>query len=292
MTIIEVFARVIFSLVVFSFAVSLTRVSSKDFNKSDDINKVFIQSRCFGYSVMSGKAWRKFYSSKRYRKHIQNWRAYTGLECVLDPYFTLLLCGDIELNPGPANHTKSPKSIIREENSDFFEILLRLEKKIDDGQACVIQNQNQMLDRLSIIEKEIETFKLDIENLKKTHAGLEEKVNAMAETVDINFDRGKDLQFLMDRHEQYSRNSSVRITGVVEQNDEDIESVIIDTLKKEISAEVMQNEIDIVQHVGRRQDNRPRPVLVKFLSHKTKEKVMRAKKNALTVKIKSSIFEH
>ena len=89
-----------------------------------------------------------------------------------------------------------------------------------------------MLDRLSIIEKDIETFKLDIENLKKKQVGLEEKVNAMTETVDINFDRGKDLQLLMDRHEHYSRKSSVRINGVVERNDEDIESVIINTLKK------------------------------------------------------------
>ena len=89
-----------------------------------------------------------------------------------------------------------------------------------------------MLDSLSIIEKDIETFKLDIENLKKKQVGLEEKVNAMTETVDINFDRGKDLQLLMDRHEQYSRKSSVRINGVVEQNDEDIESVIINTQKK------------------------------------------------------------
>ena len=51
----------------------------------------------------------------------------------------------------------------------------------------------------------------------------------------------------------------------------------------------MQNEIDIVHRVGHRQDNRPRPVLVKFLSHKTKEKVMRAKKNALTVKMKEDL---
>ena len=43
----EILARVIFSLVVFSFAFSLTHASSKDLDKSDDISKVFIQSRCF-----------------------------------------------------------------------------------------------------------------------------------------------------------------------------------------------------------------------------------------------------
>ena len=51
----------------------------------------------------------------------------------------------------------------------------------------------------------------------------------------------------------------------------------------------MQNEIDFVHRVGRHQDNRPRPVLVTFFSHKTKEKGMRAKKNALTIKIKEDL---
>ena len=62
----------------------------------------------------------------------------------MDPYFSLLLCGDVELNPGPTNSSKSTKYVARDETPDFSEILLRLEKKIDDGQESIIENQIQM----------------------------------------------------------------------------------------------------------------------------------------------------
>ena len=216
-------------------------------------------------------------------------RAYTGFKCVMDQYFTLLLSGDVELNPGPANYTRNAKSTAREDIPDFSDILIRLEKKIDDGQESLLQNQTQMLSRLSSIEKEIETFKMDFENLKQKQTVLEERLATMDETVGLNFDHGKDLKFLMDRQDQYSRKSSVRIRGVLEQKGEDIEALTLDTLKEKIGIVINQNDIDIVHRVGRRQENKPRPILVKVLSHKTKEKVMRAKKKATNVKINEDL---
>ena len=47
---------------------------------------------------------------------------------------------------------------------------------------------------------------------------------------------------------------------------------------------MVHSEIDIVHRVGRR-DSNPRSILVKFLSHKTKERVMRCKKKAAHIKI-------
>ena len=35
----------------------------------------------------------------------------------------------------------------------------------------------------------------------------------MSEDTGFNHDHGRELQFLMDRHEQYSRKKSVRIRG-------------------------------------------------------------------------------
>ena len=88
---------------------------------------------------------------------------------------------------------------------------------------------------------------------------------------------------------QYSRKNSVRIRGVSKQNEENIESVTIDTLKKEIGVKVEKHDIDIVHRVGRRQENRPRSILVKFLIHKTEKTVMRTKKNATNVKISEDL---
>ena len=285
----EVIARAVFMLVTLSFAFSFSHLESKDVYSSFDVRKVVIHNRGFGDSVLVGKAWIRLQSSKSFRKRIRRRRAYSYCRGEIDPCISLLLCGDVELNPGPATHTKITRSVARDEVPDFSEILLRLERKFDDGQESLIKNQTQMLDRLAIIEREIETFKLDLECLKKQQTVLEERVNVLGETVGMNFDHCKDLQFLMDRHEQYSRKSSVRIRGVSEENNEDLESVTLNILQKEIGVVVTQNEIDIVHRVGRRQENRPRPILIKFLSHKTKEKVMRAKKKATTVKINEDL---
>ena len=105
----------------------------------------------------------------------------------------------------------------------------------------------------------------------------------------MTFDHCKDLHRLLDRHEQYSRKSSVRIRGVSEENNEDLESVTLNTLQKESGVVVTQNKIDIVHQVGRRQENRPRPIVINFISHKTKEKVMRAKKKVTAVKINEDL---
>ena len=277
-------ARVIFILFLFCFSFDFLDGNSNDLDYNFVLKRHIVRKPFTG-KYLIGKAWRKIKSSKRMRKS----RAYTGSNRVMDQYFTLLLSGDVELNPGPANYTRSTKSNTREDIPDFADILIRLEKKIDDGQENVLKNQAQILSRLTSIEIEIETFKVDLDNLKKKQTDLEQRLDSIDETVGMNCDNGKDLKFLMDQQEQYSRKSSVRIRGVPEQNGEDIEALTVDTMMKEIGINIQQNEIDIVHRVGRRQENKPRPILVKFLSHKTKEKVMRAKKRATNIKINEDL---
>ena len=166
---------------------------------------------------------------------------------------------------------------------------MRLEKKIECGQECILENQNKMLARWSTIEEEIERFKSDISDLKRKQSDLESKVNAMSDDINVNFDNGKDLQFLIDRHEQYSRKNSIRIRGVLEETGEDIEKLTLDTLKKELDLDVDRSEIEIVHRVGRRDNSKPRSILVKFLSHKSKDLVMRCKKKATNIKINEDL---
>ena len=120
-------------------------------------------------------------------------------------------------------------------------------------------------------------------------SALEDKVNLMSEKIGAISDHGRDLQFLMDRQEQYSRKNSVRITGDSERSREDIEMVTIDTLKKERGLDFEKSDIDIVHRVGRGHADIPRSILVKFISHKSKGKVMRAKKKAKNVKIQEDL---
>ena len=155
----------------------------------------------------------------------------------MEPFFFLLF-GDVELNLGPTNNTRSNKVASKEGNPDFAEILLRLEEKFDSGQESILQNQTQMMNRLASLEAQIEKFKDEIEVLKTKNMELESNVNSLSESVANNFDHGRDLQFLIDRQEQYSRKNSIRIKGVMEEDGENIESKMLSTLKNEIDVEI------------------------------------------------------
>ena len=183
----------------------------------------------------------------------------------------LLLCGDIESNPGP-------------DTEEIMQTLLRMEKKYDAGQKEIKVMQGKILDRLTNLEKEMETMKKDLESSKEVIALTKEKVSEVGEQVHHNFCHGQDLQFLIDKHEQYSRKNSIRIRDVKEERDEDIEAVTINVLKSELNLDIEPREIDIVHRVGRF-DKKPRAILVKFMSHKSKEKIMRVKKNCKNIKI-------
>ena len=79
----------------------------------------------------------------------------------MDLVFTLLLSGDVELNPRATNQQKNNKSTKTDETQDSSEILMRLEKKIECSQECILDNQNKMLALLlSMIEEDIERFKV------------------------------------------------------------------------------------------------------------------------------------
>ena len=212
--------------------------------------------------------------TKSARKRSRRKAAFSaGLDC-MDPFFDLLLCGDVELSPGPANQKKNI-IVKNDESIDFSEILIRLEKKLESGQESILGNQNRLLARLTTIEEEIDKFKVNIADLKPKQSDLESKVNAISDDISLNYDHGKDLRFLIDRQEQYSRKNSIRIGGVREEMGEDIEKVTLETLKKELDLDMERSEIDIAHRVGPPDDNKPRSILVKFLCHKSKKNVMR-----------------
>ena len=184
----ELTARFLYAISMFLFAFGYF-----DINLEDSLGReVIIQSGHSGRRYLHGKAWRKVNLSRSAHKRSRRKAAFSaGLDC-MDPFFDLLLCGDVELNPGPANQ-KNIKIVKNDKYTDFSEILIQLEKKIERGQESILENQNRMLARLTTIEEEIDKFKVDIADLKSKHSDLESKVNAMSDDISLNNDHGRDL---------------------------------------------------------------------------------------------------
>ena len=70
---------------------------------------------------------------------------------------------------------------------------------------------------------------------------------------------------------------------------EGTEKITLDTFKKEVDLDVDRSEIELVYQVGRRENSNPRSILVTFVSHKSKELVMRYKKKPTHITINEDL---
>ncbi|XP_071086617.1 uncharacterized protein [Haliotis cracherodii] len=80
-----------------------------------------------------------------------------------------------------------------------------------------------------------------------------------------------------DDLEQYSRRNSIRISGVEETRDENVEDVVMDVLK-DVHPSINVSNIDRCHRVGKKNSGTKRQIIVKFVSYWDRNKVMRNRK--------------
>lgn len=94
-----------------------------------------------------------------------------------------------------------------------------------------------------------------------------------------------DLNNKIDTLEQYSRRNNIRIYGIQETAEENVEEITADFLRNKLNMKVGENYFERCHRVGPKQANKSRPILVKFLTYKFKADVYRSKS-----KLKGSKF--
>uniref|UniRef100_A0A1Y1MUD8 L1 transposable element RRM domain-containing protein n=1 Tax=Photinus pyralis TaxID=7054 RepID=A0A1Y1MUD8_PHOPY len=103
------------------------------------------------------------------------------------------------------------------------------------------------------IEKKLEDFKIQTEgrlnNLKKENVKLATE---------------------LDELKQYSRRNNIRVFGIPETSGENVEDKFLSVTKDRMSIVLMPNEIERCHRIGKKINNKPRPVIIKFMSYKTK----------------------
>lgn len=113
------------------------------------------------------------------------------------------------------------------------------------------------------LRKTIEENSTVIKNLQ---AALEAKDKTIAE-----------LECKIDDIEQYQRRQCLRIFGIKEENDEDTDEIAL-KVAKDIGVDLSVTDIDRSHRVGRKNEDRPRPIIVKFCSYRQRHKMYQNKK--------------
>nr|XP_022902362.1 uncharacterized protein LOC111415085 [Onthophagus taurus] len=129
---------------------------------------------------------------------------------------------------------------------------------------------------IEIISKNVVSLVED--QLKGTFAHYEEQIKNYKEQLAVlraeNEGMKKDYVIKLDAHEQYSRRNNVRIFGISEKEKENVEEIVTDILTKKIEYLMPENAIECYHRVGKK-TARPRAIIVKFLSRKYKDEVVR-----------------
>ena len=153
------------------------------------------------------------------------------------------------------------------------------------GHESILHNQKAIISCVDLVEKEIRKVQNSVRELESRQVTFEKDLDCLNSHANEINSCVKDAALELDRPEQYSRKSSVRIHNVIEFDGENVREVVISHLKTELNVEITASEIDIVHPVGRHFGKYPCAILVKFLSHKWKEHIMKKKKEAKCIKI-------
>lgn len=103
-------------------------------------------------------------------------------------------------------------------------------------------------------------------------------IEALKETINEKDKVINDLQVKLDDLEQYQRRQCLRVFGVEEGADEDTDVKAIEIARK-IGVDLSIEDIDRSHRIGVRNNDRPRPIIIKFVSYRKRSEVFHSKKN-------------
>ena len=182
-------------------------------------------------------------------------------------------------NNSPAR--KQPKGQGQDVQKDTNE---SLQTEIERVSGAILDKKLDLLaSRLeSKIETKIAELEAKFQNVQNEIKELKEDVSDSINHVEYVLKQDIDCTWeYAVKNEQYSRKNNLRILGLDEREDENLEEKFIEAIANNFNETVESNEIDIIHRIGQRLSNqassgnpKPRPVIVKFVSNKTKTRIL------------------
>ena len=141
-------------------------------------------------------------------------------------------------------------------------------------------SQIKVTESLDALSKKIDELETEIKNKDEKIQLLENRVEILEEEKES---QGKEIDDL----EQYSRRNCLLLHGVVETNAECTDDIIIKTCAEELGIDVKQEDLDRSHRLGKvkRNDNKPRPIIVKFARYAVRNKVFSNEKKLKGIKL-------
>lgn len=172
------------------------------------------------------------------------------------------------------------KPVIKD-NAEMKKQIETLTTELETVKAITEENNN-LNTQLNALRTEIEALKSNevemketptempniAEELQKIRTEVEEKLTAENKNKEL----AQDCE--AERHEMYSRRDSVRFFNVSEDIKATTEQIVIEACK-EMGVMITEKDISTSHRIGRRDGDRPRTIICKFVRRETKYEVLR-----------------
>ena len=175
---------------------------------------------------------------------------------------------------------KQPKISSFVQNSTIDEID-RNENEDNDTEISL----QDVVREIRLLEKKFERMIGDkIGKLKENFVALENEKNTLQTEVKILQKTNNELSTKMNDLEQYTRRNNLRIFGIQEvsgdwETSSQSEEKIIDLIQQKLNLpHITSDHIEACHRVGRYREGKNRPIIVRFLSRKTKEIIIKERK--------------
>lgn len=169
---------------------------------------------------------------------------------------------------------------IKSEIDEYLSRVLTEKKDIIDKVVSAVQQT--ITEKLSEI---IEVLRSEIVELKEQIGSLTNK-NEKLEELKSEMDRDKkeqsklinSIQEKNDNLEQYTRRQNLRVFGIKEERGEACEERVIRLFQEKLHINITPQQIDRCHRSGRYNENKPRGIIVKFISYKDRNAIFEKKK--------------
>ena len=180
-----------------------------------------------------------------------------------------MLAGDIESNPGPDNAA-----------------LLAEMKKLSAGQAKMIAEMQDLKNQSMATTALLDTLSKRLTDLEGNYQSV---LSLQADMQSIRADSERTAQLIhklearVDDAENRSRRNNLVFYGLPDPSasepSSDSEKIILNHCSDYLNVRLEPKEIERAHRIGRHSCNRKRPIIVKFVSYKTKEAVLSKGRN-------------
>ena len=117
----------------------------------------------------------------------------------------------------------------------------------------------------------------EVSELREIIKKKENRIEKLEQSVDV-------LTYKLDDYEQYSRINTLRISGIPDEEEEDVmdKMMYLINTRLELSPPITPEQIDRTHRVGKFNAEKVRPILVKFATYRIRDQVFRNRKKLKT----------